>query len=92
MWHGTDPTNKTRKIPGALKFVKLRVIPDQFYYNSDDVRNNLLIRREGGRGREEGGKEGEREREGGREGGREGKREGREGVREGEGGKERGKG
>ena len=36
-WHGTDPTNKTRKVPGALKFTKLRVIPDQFYYNIDDV-------------------------------------------------------
>jgi len=38
VWHGTDPTNKTRKIPGALKFIKLRVIPDQFYYNIEDVR------------------------------------------------------
>ena len=37
MWHGTDETNKTRKIPGALKFIKLRVIPDQFYYNIEDV-------------------------------------------------------
>lgn len=36
-WHGTDPTNKTRKVPGALRFTKLRVIPDQFYYNIDDV-------------------------------------------------------
>ena len=38
VWHGTDPTNKTRKLPGALKFTKLRVIPDQFYLNIDDVR------------------------------------------------------
>ena len=37
VWHGTDPGNKTRKIPGALKFTKLRVIPDQFYLNIDDV-------------------------------------------------------
>ena len=37
VWHGTDPLNKTRKVPGALKFTKLRVIPDQFYYNVDDV-------------------------------------------------------
>ena len=37
VWHGTDPVNKTRKVPGALKFTKLRVIPDQFYYNVDDV-------------------------------------------------------
>lgn len=33
VWHGTDPENKTRKIPGALRFNKLQVIPDQFYYN-----------------------------------------------------------
>jgi hypothetical protein len=39
-WHGTDPQNKTRKIPGALKFQKLRVIPDQFYYNVVDVRTS----------------------------------------------------
>ena len=32
-WHGTDPHNKTRKLPGLLKFTKLKVIPDQFYYN-----------------------------------------------------------
>lgn len=38
VWHGTDPSDKTRKVPGALKFTKLRVIPDQFYYNSADVR------------------------------------------------------
>lgn len=31
---------RTRKIPGALKFTKLRVIPDQFYYNIPDVRTN----------------------------------------------------
>ena len=37
VWHGTDPGNKTRKIPGGLKFTKLRVIPDQFYLNIDDV-------------------------------------------------------
>ncbi|XP_065192053.1 uncharacterized protein LOC135823141 [Sycon ciliatum] len=39
-WHGTDPANKTRKIPNALCFSKLRVIPDQFYYNVDEVRTN----------------------------------------------------
>ena len=32
-WHGSDPTNKTRKVYGALQFTKLRVIADQFYYN-----------------------------------------------------------
>ena len=37
VWHGTDANNKTKKIPGALKFTKLRVIPDQFYLNIDDV-------------------------------------------------------
>ena len=37
-WHGTDPNNKTRKVPNALKFKKLRVIPDQMYYNVNDVR------------------------------------------------------
>ncbi|XP_074658375.1 uncharacterized protein LOC141911275 isoform X2 [Tubulanus polymorphus] len=37
-WHGTNPDNKTQKIPGLLKFNKLQVIPDQFYYNVDEVR------------------------------------------------------
>ena len=37
MWHGTDPENKTKKVPGALRFIKLRVIPDQFYFNIEDV-------------------------------------------------------
>lgn len=43
VWHGTDPVNKTKKVPGALKFTKLRVIPDQFYYNVDDVIITLYI-------------------------------------------------
>lgn len=38
VWHGTDRNNKTTKKPGALTFTKLRVIPDQFYYNVTDVR------------------------------------------------------
>ena len=38
VWHGTDRKNKTRKIPGGLTFNKLRVIPDQFYFNVQDVR------------------------------------------------------
>lgn len=38
VWHGTDPNNKTKKVPGALRFTKLRVIPDQFYFNIEDVR------------------------------------------------------
>ena len=43
VWHGTDPSNKTRKIPGGLKFTKLRVIPDQFYLNIDDVSSYVSI-------------------------------------------------
>lgn len=37
-WHGTDPENKTRKVPRALKFEALRTLPDQMYYNVNDVR------------------------------------------------------
>ncbi|XP_061198076.1 uncharacterized protein LOC133206165 [Saccostrea echinata] len=37
-WHGTDPQNKARMIPGHNTFQKLAVIPDQFYYNVRDVR------------------------------------------------------
>ncbi|KAL8588841.1 hypothetical protein ACOMHN_011557 [Nucella lapillus] len=37
-WHGTDPKSKTRFIPKLNVFTKLRVIPDQFYYNVDDIR------------------------------------------------------
>ncbi|XP_065840952.1 uncharacterized protein [Oscarella lobularis] len=37
-WHGTDPANKTRLIPNTWKFTKLKVVPDQFYYNVDEVR------------------------------------------------------
>jgi hypothetical protein len=37
-WHGADPANPDRKIPGALNFVKLRVIPDQMYVDVEDVR------------------------------------------------------
>ncbi|OWF56825.1 uncharacterized protein LOC110451781 [Mizuhopecten yessoensis] len=37
-WHGTDPENKTRLVPGIQKFDVLKVIPDQLYYNVDDVR------------------------------------------------------
>ena len=38
VWHGTDRHNKTKKILGGLRFTNLRVIPDQFYYNTDNVR------------------------------------------------------
>jgi len=37
-WHGEDPSNKTRKIKGALKFKLLRIIADQMYYNIPEVR------------------------------------------------------
>ncbi|XP_053401267.1 uncharacterized protein LOC123549498 [Mercenaria mercenaria] len=39
-WHGTDPENKTRMVPGKDKFNQLAVIPEQFYYNVRDVRTN----------------------------------------------------
>lgn len=38
VWHGSDPANSRKKIPYALRFTKLRVIPDQTYVNVDDVR------------------------------------------------------
>jgi len=37
-WHGEDPTNKTRKVKGALVFKRLRIIADQMYYNIPEVR------------------------------------------------------
>jgi hypothetical protein len=37
-WHGADPRDARRKIPEALKFVKLRVIPDQLYFDVESVR------------------------------------------------------
>lgn len=37
-WHGADPIDPSRKIPRALRFKKLRVIPDQTYHLVDDVR------------------------------------------------------
>ncbi|RUS72351.1 hypothetical protein EGW08_019887 [Elysia chlorotica] len=39
-WHGTDPSNKTRMIAGQHCFTVLRIIPDQFYYNVDEVRTS----------------------------------------------------
>ncbi|XP_006817952.2 uncharacterized protein LOC102802274, partial [Saccoglossus kowalevskii] len=44
--HPDDPDNKFRKVPGARNFTKLRIIPDQFYYNVEDVRtkDEALIR------------------------------------------------
>jgi hypothetical protein len=37
-WHGADPKNPNRKVPRALQFTKLRVIPDQMYFDVGDVR------------------------------------------------------
>ncbi|WP_432799620.1 hypothetical protein [Poriferisphaera sp. WC338] len=37
-WHGADPNNPKRKKPSALAFTKLRVIPDQMYFDVQDVR------------------------------------------------------
>lgn len=39
-WHGADPGNRDHKVPRALHFHKLRVIPDQTYYLVDDVRTS----------------------------------------------------
>lgn len=32
-WHGEDPKNKAHIIPQAKVFTKLRIVPQQFYYN-----------------------------------------------------------
>ena len=37
-WHGADPHDNRRKQPSALRFDKLRVIPDQMYYDVECVR------------------------------------------------------
>lgn len=37
-WHGCDPYDKTRMIPGKNEFEQLAAIPDQFYYNVKEVR------------------------------------------------------
>jgi len=37
-WHGTDARQGTRKIPNALQFEKLRIIPDQLYFDVENVR------------------------------------------------------
>ena len=39
-WHGADPRNPNRKIPSALKFVEVRVIPDQMYFDVEGVRTS----------------------------------------------------
>jgi hypothetical protein len=37
-WHGSDPSTPRKKVPHALRFTKLRVIPDQTYVDVEDVR------------------------------------------------------
>ena len=37
-WHGADPADPSRKVPRALRFTKLRVIPDQMYFDVETVR------------------------------------------------------
>ena len=37
-WHGAEEKANGRKRPGALQFLKLRVIPDQLYFDVEDVR------------------------------------------------------
>jgi len=39
-WHGADPSDPRRKVPRALKFNKLRVIPDQMYFDVENVRTS----------------------------------------------------
>lgn len=39
VWHGADPNHTTRKIPSALQFTKLRLVPDQMYFNVEGVRS-----------------------------------------------------
>lgn len=39
-WHGADPDRPDRKIPRGLRFTKLRVIPDQMYFDVADVRTS----------------------------------------------------
>jgi len=40
VWHGTDPENKTRMVPGLNKFHQLPTIPQNFYYNVREVRTS----------------------------------------------------
>jgi hypothetical protein len=37
-WHGADPRDPRRKIPRGLAFKRLRVIPDQMYFDVENVR------------------------------------------------------
>ncbi|XP_005100203.2 uncharacterized protein LOC101861588 [Aplysia californica] len=40
VWHGTDPENKTRMVPGLNRFHRLPTIAENFYYNVREVRTN----------------------------------------------------
>lgn len=40
VWHGADPNNKARMVPGQRRFTQLPVVPDHFYYNVREVRTN----------------------------------------------------
>ena len=37
-WHRSDPKRPERRIPRGLQFTKMRVIPDQMYFDVRDVR------------------------------------------------------
>ena len=37
-WHGADKRDERRKVPDGLVFTKLRVIPDQLYFDVQSVR------------------------------------------------------
>lgn len=37
-WHGASPADRKHKLPNALRFKVLRVIPDQMYSDVEDVR------------------------------------------------------
>jgi hypothetical protein len=39
-WHGADPFKPCKKIPRGLIFNKLRTIPDQMYFDVEDVRTS----------------------------------------------------
>jgi hypothetical protein len=38
VWHGSDASNPSKKRAGALRFSKLRIIPDQMYLSIPEVR------------------------------------------------------
>jgi hypothetical protein len=39
-WHGADPKRPDQKIPRGLQFTKLRIIPDQMYFDVASVRTS----------------------------------------------------